>query len=121
MTDNTGAEDLNTYIKSGELNVTKTIYATYPWYINNEPSKLLKFDTQSEFIEFILNGESQIAIPGNNSTFEFEIFGLSWGEVNLNAWEQTTKDFNGISYKVLRKKEPYNQDVKHRIRLKLML
>ncbi len=121
MTDNTGAEDLNTYIESGELNVTKTIYATYPWYINNEPSKLLKFDTQSEFIEFILNGESQIAIPGNNSTFEFEIFGLSWGEVNLNAWEQTTKDFNGISYKVLRKKEPYNQDVKHRIRLKLML
>ena len=109
------------YIKSGELNVTKTIYATYPWYINNEPSKLLKFDTQSEFIEFILNGESQIAIPGNNSTFEFEILGLSWGEVNLNAWEQTTKDFNGISYKVLIKKEPYDRDVKHRIRLKLML
>lgn len=109
----------------GKTNATisKTVTATYPWFINNTEQVLVAIGS-SKTIEVELTGSPSIKVPFANSTVTIQAdLGFGWMDVN---WNVSTDDSNlggaideTVPYKVYSKPDSYTSSVKHRITINL--
>lgn len=122
LLDNKG-QTTSVRVESGTLNTSFTITATYPWYVDNIEQSLTKFDTASGLKEFMSTGNTVIKLPGINSKISsFKVNGgLGFLDVNLEGWQYSTEDINGITYQVWTKTDPYISILPHQIQFKLSL
>lgn len=122
LIDNKG-EVTSKRVEAGTLNASFTISATYPWYVDNIKQSLIKFDTASGLKEFISTGNTIIKLPGINSKINSLKVngGLGFLDVNLEGWEKSTEELNGITYQVWTKTDPYTSNLPHQIQFKLSL
>ena len=103
--------------------ISKTVTATYPWFINNSEQSLVAIGS-SKTIEVSLTGSPSIKVPFVNSTVSIQAdLGFGWMDVN---WNVTTDDTNlggavdeTVPYKVYSKPDSYASSVKHKITIKL--
>ena len=103
--------------------ITKSVTATYPWFINNTEQALVAIGS-SKTIEIELTGSPSIKVPFTNSTVTIQAdLGFGWMDVN---WNVTTDDTNlggavdeTVPYKVYSKPDSYASSVKHKITIKL--
>ena len=127
---NNKGEVTNDRIEENTIGVETYITATYPWYTSSSngefpelKQELIAFGTNSDFILISLHGQPQIWLPGENSTilsFKADT-GLGYLPVDMDGWEQTTKQYNNITYKVWSKKNSYSAIITHEIQFKLAL
>lgn len=109
----------------GKTNATisKTVTATYPWFINNTEQALVAIGS-SKTIEVELTGSPSIKVPFANSTVTIQAdLGFGWMDVN---WNISTDDSNlggaideTVLYKVYSKPDSYSSSVKHKITINL--
>lgn len=109
----------------GKTNATisKTITATYPWFINTTEQVLVAIGN-SKTIEIELTGSPSIKIPFTNSTVTIQAdLGFGWMDVD---WNVSTDNSNlggaideTVPYKVYSKPDSYASLVKHRITINL--
>lgn len=103
--------------------ITKSVTATYPWFINNTEQALVAIGS-SKTIEIELTGSPSIKVPFTNSTVKIQAdLGFGWMDVN---WNVTTDNTNlggavdeTVPYKVYTKPDSYASSVKHKITIKL--
>ena len=103
--------------------ISKTVTATYPWFINNTEQVLVAIgDTKT--IEIELTGSPSIKVPFTNSTVTIQA-DLGFGWMNVD-WDVTTDNTNlgnavdeTVPYKVYSKSDSYSNSVKHKITIKL--
>ena len=103
--------------------ISKTVTATYPWFINNTEQVLVAIgDTKT--IEVELTGSPSIKVPFINSTVTIQA-DLGFGWMNVD-WDVTTDNTNlgnavdeTVPYKVYSKSDSYSNSVKHKITIKL--
>ena len=103
--------------------ITKSVTATYPWFINNTEQALVAIGS-SKTIEIELTGSPSIKVPFTNSTVTIQAdLGFGWMDVN---WNVTTDNTNlggavdeTVPYKVYSKPDSYASSVKHKITIKL--
>lgn len=118
-------------IPEGNISTTLSVTTTYPWYTASKngdtpetKQPLVKFGTSNE-IEFSLQGQAQIWLPGDNSTIQSFTVNIGLGEylnVDMNGWsEPVTIPYNGINYKVWTKKDTYSAILSHKIKFTLAL
>ena len=103
--------------------ISKTVTATYPWFINNTEQVLVAIgDTKT--IEVELTGSPSIKVPFTNSTVTIQAdLGFGWMDVD---WNVSTDNSNlggaideTVPYKVYSKPDSYASSVKHRITINL--
>ena len=103
--------------------ISKTVTATYPWFINNTEQVLVAIgDTKT--IEIELTGSPSIKVPFANSTVTIQAdLGFGWMDVN---WAVSTDNTNlggavdeTVPYKVYSKPDSYSNSVKHKITINL--
>lgn len=109
----------------GKTNATisKTVTATYPWFINNAEQVLVAIGN-SKTIEVELTGSPSIKVPFTNSTVTIQAdLGFGWMDVD---WNVSTDNSNlggaideTVPYKVYSKPDSYTSSVKHRITINL--
>lgn len=109
----------------GKTNATisKTVIATYPWFINNAEQVLVAIGS-SKTIEVELTGSPSIKVPFANSTVTIQAdLGFGWMDVD---WNVSTDNSNlggaideTVPYKVYSKPDSYASSVKHRITINL--
>ena len=109
----------------GKTNATisKTVTATYPWFINTTEQVLVAIGS-SKTIEVELTGSPSIKVPFANSTVTIQAdLGFGWMDVN---WNINTDNSNlggaideTVPYKVYSKPDSYASSVKHRITINL--
>lgn len=109
----------------GKTNATisKTITATYPWFINNAEQVLVAIGS-SKTIEVELTGSPSIKVPFANSTVTIQAdLGFGWMDVD---WNVSTDNSNlggaideTVPYKVYSKPDSYASSIKHRIIINL--
>lgn len=122
---NNKGEVTNSRIESGSISTTTSTTATYPWYAGTlsqlYKQQLVAFGANSGILEISLSGKSIIKLPGANSQLlSFKVNGgLGFLDVDLDGWEQTTEQINGITYKVWSKKDEYSSVLPHQLQFKL--
>lgn len=103
--------------------ISKTVTATYPWFINNSEQVLVAIGS-SKTIEVSLTGSPSIKVPFANSTVSIQAdLGFGWMDV---SWDVTTDDTNlgnavdeTVPYKIYSKPDSYSTSVKHKITITL--
>ena len=113
----------NQRVEAGFANATLTVTTTYPWYINSNEQVLVPFNQPSGEISFNVNGTPVIKLPGTRSKINSFMVDAGSGflEVNLEgAWEESTENINGITYKVWTKKTAYIDSLPHKINFTLL-
>lgn len=103
--------------------ITKTVIATYPWFINTTEQVLVAIGN-SKTIEVELTGSPSIKVPFTNSTVTIQAdLGFGWMDVD---WNVSTDNSNlggaideTVPYKVYSKPDSYASSVKHRITINL--
>lgn len=103
--------------------ISKTVTATYPWFINNSEQSLVAIGS-SKTIEVSLTGSPSIKVPFANSTVSIQAdLGFGWMDV---SWDVTTDDTNlgnavdeTVPYKIYSKPDSYSTSVKHKITITL--
>ena len=122
---NNKGEITNIRVEAGSISTSTSTVATYPWYAGsvNQVFKqpLIAFDTKSEILEISLSGKAVIKLPGaNTQLLSFKVNGgLGFLNVDLDSWEQTTEQINGITYKVWTKKDEYLSVLPHQLQFNL--
>lgn len=109
----------------GKTNATisKTVTATYPWFINTTEQVLVAIGS-SKTIEVELTGSPSIKVPFANSTVTIQAdLGFGWMDVNW-AVSIDNKNLGGavdetVPYKVYSKSDSYSNFVKHKITINL--
>lgn len=103
--------------------VSKTVTATYPWFINTTEQALVAIGN-SKTIEVELVGSPYIKVPFANSTVTIQAdLGFGWMDVNW-ATAVDSSNLGGaidetVPYKVYFKSDKYTTYVKHRITINL--
>ena len=103
--------------------ISKTVTATYPWFINNTEQVLVAIG-DSKTIEVELTGSPSIKVPFANSTVTIQAdLGFGWMDVN---WDVSIDNTNlggavdeTVPYKVYSKSDSYSNSVKHKITINL--
>ena len=103
--------------------ISKTVTATYPWFINNSEQALVAIGS-SKIIEVSLTGSPSIKVPFANSTVSIQAdLGFGWMDV---SWDVTTDNTNlgnavdeTVPYKIYSKPDSYSTSVKHKITITL--
>ena len=103
--------------------ISKTVTATYPWFINNSEQALVAIGS-SKTIEVSLTGSPSIKVPFANSTVSIQAdLGFGWMDV---SWDVTTDNTNlgnavdeTVPYKIYSKPDSYSTSVKHKITITL--
>ncbi len=122
---NNKGEVTTSRVDAGTISTTATTTATYPWYAGNVnqlfKQPLVSFNTKSEVLEVSLTGKAVIKLPGTNTQLlSFKVNGgLGFLNVDLDGWEQTTEQINGITYKVWTKKDEYQSVLPHQLQFNL--
>ena len=122
---NNKGEITNIRVEAGSISTSTSTVATYPWYAGsvNQVFKqpLIAFGTKSEILEISLSGKAVIKLPGaNTQLLSFKVNGgLGFLNVDLDSWEQTTEQINGITYKVWTKKDEYLSVLPHQLQFNL--
>ena len=103
--------------------ITKSVTATYPWFINNAEQALVAIGS-SRTIEIELTGSPSIKVPFTNSTVSIQAdLGFGWMDVSWNVSTDNSNLGNAIDenvpYKVYTKPDSYASSVKHKITIKL--
>ena len=103
--------------------ISKTVIATYPWFINTTEQVLVAIGT-SKTIEVELTGSPSIKVPFTNSTVTIQA-DLGFGWMNVD-WYVSIDNANlggavdeTVPYKVYSKSDSYSNSVKHKITIKL--
>lgn len=103
--------------------ISKTVTATYPWFINTTEQALVAIG-DSKTIEVELTGSPSIKVPFTNSTVTIQA-DLGFGWMNVD-WNVTTDNTNlgeavdeTVPYKVYSKPDSYSNSVKHKITINL--
>lgn len=118
---NNRGELTNKRIEDGAVSVTKSVKVTYPWYAGDETGvtqqELVPIGERSGILDFSLNRHGVIKIPGINSVIHsFRLdSGLGYLDVDMNGWNQSTEQINGIMYKVYTKIDSYAAILPHQI------
>lgn len=109
----------------GKTNATisKTVTATYPWFINTTEQSLVAIGS-NKTIEVELTGSPSIKVPFANSTVTIQAdLGFGWMDVN---WNVSTDNSNlggaideTVPYKVYSKPDSYSSSVKHKLTINL--
>lgn len=109
----------------GKTNATisKTVTATYPWFINTTEQALVAIGS-SKTIEVELTGSPSIKVPFANSTVTIQAnLGFGWMDVDWNVSTDNSNLGGAIDeivpYKVYSKPDSYASSVKHRITINL--
>ena len=122
---NNKGEITDSRIEAGNISTSVSTIATYPWYIGTNTQvfkqRLVAFNTDSGIQEISLSGRAVIKLPGANSQLlSFKVNGgLGFLNVDLDSWEQTTEQINGITYKVWTKKDEYLSVLPHQLQFNL--
>ena len=103
--------------------ISKTVTATYPWFINTTEQALVAIG-DSKTIEVELTGSPSIKVPFTNSTVTIQAdLGFGWMDVD---WDVSIDNTNlggavdeTVPYKVYSKSDSYSNSVKHKITIKL--
>ena len=103
--------------------ISKTVTATYPWFINTTEQVLVAIG-DSKTIEVELTGSPSIKVPFTNSIVTIQAdLGFGWMDVD---WNVTTDNTNlggavdeTVPYKVYSKPDSYSNSVKHKITINL--
>ena len=103
--------------------ISKTVTATYPWFINNTEQALVAIG-DSKTIEVELTGSPSIKVPFTNSTVTIQAdLGFGWMDVD---WDVSIDNTNlgeavdeTVPYKVYSKSDSYSNSVKHKITINL--
>ena len=103
--------------------ISKTITATYPWFINTTEQALVAIG-DSKTIEVELTGSPSIKVPFTNSTVTIQAdLGFGWMDVD---WDVSIDNTNlggavdeTVPYKVYSKSDSYSNSVKHKITINL--
>ena len=103
--------------------ISKTVTATYPWFINNTEQALIAIG-DSKTIEIELTGSPSIKVPFANSTVTIQAdLGFGWMDVD---WDVSIDNTNlggavdeTVPYKVYSKSDSYSNSVKHKITINL--
>lgn len=103
--------------------ITRSVTATYPWFINNAEQALVAIGS-SRTIEIELTGSPSIKVPFTNSTVSIQAdLGFGWMDVSWNISIDNSNLGNAIDenvpYKVYTKPDSYASSVKHKITIKL--
>lgn len=105
------------------VTISKTVTATYPWFINNTEQALVAIG-DSKTIEVELTGSPSIKVPFTNSTVTIQAdLGFGWMDVD---WDVSIDNTNlggavdeTVPYKVYSKSDSYSNSVKHKITINL--
>lgn len=103
--------------------ISKTVIATYPWFINTTEQALVAIG-DNKTIEVELTGSPSIKIPFTNSTVTIQAdLGFGWMDVD---WDVSIDNTNlggaideTVPYKVYSKSDSYSNFVKHKITINL--
>ena len=103
--------------------ISKTVIATYPWFINTTEQALIAIG-DSKTIEVELTGSPSIKVPFTNSTVTIQAdLGFGWMDVD---WDISIDNTNlggavdeTVPYKVYSKSDSYSKSVKHKITINL--
>lgn len=103
--------------------ISKTVTATYPWFINTTEQALVSIG-DSKTIEVELTGSPSIKVPFTNSTVTIQVdLGFGWMDVD---WDISIDNTNlggavdeTVPYKVYSKSDSYSNSVKHKITINL--
>ena len=103
--------------------ISKTVTATYPWFINNTEQALVAIG-DSKTIEIELTGSPSIKVPFTNSIVTIQAdLGFGWMDVD---WDVSIDNTNlggavdeTVPYKVYSKSDSYSNSVKHKITINL--
>lgn len=103
--------------------ISKTVTATYPWFINNTEQDLVAIGN-SKTIEVELTGSPSIKVPFTNSIVTIQAdLGFGWMDVD---WDVSIDNTNlggavdeTVPYKVYSKSDSYSNSVKHKITINL--
>ena len=103
--------------------ISKTVTATYPWFINTTEQALVAIG-DSKTIEVELTGSPSIKVPFTNSTVIIQAdLGFGWMDVD---WDVSIDNTNlggavdeTVPYKVYSKSDSYSNSVKHKITINL--
>ena len=103
--------------------ISKTVTATYPWFINNAEQALVAIG-DSKIIEVELTGSPSIKVPFTNSTVTIQAdLGFGWMDVDWNVNIDNTNLGGAVDetvpYKVYSKSDSYSNSVKHKITINL--
>ena len=122
---NNKGEITDSRIEAGNISTSVSTTATYPWYTGTNTQvfkqRLVAFNTNSGIQEISLSGRAVIKLPGaNTQLLSFKVNGgLGFLNVDLDSWEQTTEQINGITYKVWTKKDEYLSVLPHQLQFNL--
>ena len=122
---NNKGEITDSRIEAGSISTSVSTIATYPWYAGTNTQvfkqRLVAFNTNSGIQEISLSGRAVIKLPGaNTQLLSFKVNGgLGFLNVDLDSWEQTTEQINGITYKVWTKKDEYSSVLPHQLQFNL--
>ena len=105
------------------VTISKTVTATYPWFINTTEQALVAIG-DSKTIEVELTGSPSIKVPFANSTVTIQAdLGFGWMDVD---WDISVDNTNlggavdeTVPYKVYSKSDSYSNSVKHKITINL--
>ena len=103
--------------------ISKTVTATYPWFINTTEQALVAIG-DSKTIEVELTGSPSIKVPFTNSIVTIQAdLGFGWMDVD---WDVSIDNTNlggavdeTVPYKVYSKSDSYSNSVKHKITINL--
>ena len=103
--------------------ISKTVTATYPWFINTTEQALVAIG-DSKTIEVELTGSPSIKVPFTKSTVTIQAdLGFGWMDVD---WDVSIDNTNlggavdeTVPYKVYSKSDSYSNSVKHKITINL--
>ena len=103
--------------------ISKTVTATYPWFINTTEQALVAIG-DSKTIEVELTGSPSIKVPFTNSTVTIQAdLGFGWMDVDWDASIDNTNLGGAVDetvpYKVYSKSDSYSNSVKHKITINL--
>ena len=123
ITSNLGNTKTVTVPSVSNATITRSVIATYPWFINNTEQSLVAIGS-SKTIEVELTGSPSIKVPFTNSTVTIQVdLGFGWMDV---SWDESVDNSNlgnaieeTVPYKVYTKPDSYTSSVKHKITIKL--
>lgn len=112
-----------TVLSKTNATISKTVTATYPWFINTTEQALVAIG-DSKTIEVELTGSPSIKVPFTNSTVTIQAdLGFGWMDVD---WDVSIDNTNlggavdeTVPYKVYSKFDSYSNSVKHKITINL--
>ena len=105
------------------VTISKTVTATYPWFINTIEQVLVAIGN-SKTIEVELTSSPSIKVPFTNSTVTIQAdLGFGWMDVNWNVSIDNSNLGEAVDetvpYKVYSKPDTYTSYVKHKITINL--